>query len=616
MIRLPALHLLRLSVALGLLVAAQLLLLSIPTSAKAQPTQTLASHGIARHGSPALAKGFESLPYASTKAKKGGRIVIGQLGTFDSMNPYISRGAVPEVSAGSGINTLIVQPLMMRSLDEPFTLYGLVAESIEASPDRSSVSFRLNPAARFSDGKAVTSDDIKFTFELLKEKGRPAQRNAYRRVKQVDILDAQTIRFLFTEPDGELPMLLALMPALAKHDVKVDTFEQPSFKPPLGTGPYLLSALEPGKSFTLTRNPNFWGNNLPILNGHHNFDEIRIDFYRDSNALFEAFKVGLVDVRIETDPGKWLEGYDFPAVKEGRVIRENLRFEAPRGMTGIVFNTRKPLLADIKVREALTEVFDFDWINRNLFRNVYTRQSSYFDQSELSSVGRPADERERALLAPFTNEVRADFMEGKWAPNQTDGSGRDRQRMQAAIRLLSEAGYALRDGKMTHQKSGTALAFEFLALSRDQERIGLSLADSLKPIGVELRVRFVDSSLYWRRLRNFDFDATIWSYGVTASPGTEQPNRFSSASAAREASLNYAGVKSKAVDAMLEAIRAASTREDFVAAVRSLDRALLSGFYVLPLYFAPDRWMARQATIHRPERQSRYDINFETWWRE
>jgi peptide/nickel transport system substrate-binding protein len=581
------------------------------TPAAAEP-----SHGIARHGPPALAKGFEALPHANPKAPKGGRIIIGQLGTFDSMNPYIARGAVPEVSPGSGINTLIVQPLMMRSSDEPFTLYGLVAESIETGPDRSWVEFRLNPKATFADGKPVTAEDIQFTFELLKEKGRPAQRNAYRRVKDIMLKDSRTIRFVFGEADGELPMLLALMPALAKHDINRETFEQPSFKPPLGSGPYLLAELDPGKTFTLRRNPNFWGKDLPILAGHHNFDEIRVDFYRDSNALFEAFKVGLFDVRFEADPSKWLEGYDFPAARDGRIIREELRFEAPRGMTGIVFNTRKPQLADPKLREALSEMFDFEWLNRNLFRNVYKRQTSYFDQSELSSVGRPADARERALLAPYATTIRPEFIEGTWAPRPSDGSGRDRQRMQMAISLLKDAGYVLRDGRMTHATTGQPLALEFLALSREQERIGLAFADALKPAGIELRVRFVDSSLYWRRLRTFDFEAVIWSYGVSASPGAEQPNRFSSAAAEREASLNYAGVRSPAVDAMLEAIRTAASREDFVAAVRALDRVLLSGFYVLPLYYAPDRWLARQSAIRRPERTPRFDINFETWWRE
>ena len=583
--------------------------------AAASPAASQPQHGIARHGTPALAAGFPHLPYARSDAPKGGRLVVGAFGTFDSMNPYIARGAVPEVSGGSGINTLIVQPLMMRSLDEPFTLYGLVAETIETAPDRAWVEFRLNPAARFADGKPVTADDVRFSFELLRDRGRPVQRNAYRRVKEALVPDERTIRFVFAEPDGELPLLLALMPALARHDVKPETFEQPTFKPPLGSGPYVLAELEAGKSFTLRRNPNFWGKDLPILKGHYNFDEIRVDFYRDGNALFEAFKVGLTDVRFESDPGKWSDGYDFAAIREGRVVKDPMRFEAPRGMTGIVFNTRKPHLADRRVREALTELLDFEWLNRNLFKSAYVRQQSYFDQSELASTGRPADARERALLAPFIAELREDVLAGTWRPPQSDGSGRDRQRMQAALELLKQAGYRVADGRVV-DKAGAPLALELLALSKEQERIGLAFADALRPLGIGLSVRFVDSSLYWRRLRTFDFDTMIWTYGVSASPGTEQPNRFSSASATREASLNYAGVRAPAVDAMLDALRKAASREEFVAVVRALDRALISGHYVLPLYYAPERWMARQARVKRPERAPRFDVNFETWWRE
>jgi peptide/nickel transport system substrate-binding protein len=587
------------------------LLLLAASAALAQPM-----HGIARHGVPALAAGFPHLPYANPEAPRGGRLVVGAYGTFDSMNPFISRGAVPEVSGGSGINTLIVQPLMMRSLDEPFTLYGLVAETIETAPDRSWVEFRLNPKATFSDGKPVTTEDLKFTFELLKERGRPVQRNAYKRVKDVEVRDARTIRFLFTEADSELPLLLALMPALAKHDVKVETFEQPTFKPPLGSGPYVLAELDAGKSFTLRRNPNFWGRDLPILKGHHNVDEIRVDFYRDSSSLFEAFKVGLFDVRFETDPGKWLDGYDFAAVREGKVVKDSMRFEAPRGMTGVVFNTRRKQLADPRVREALTELFDFEWLNRNLFQGVYTRQQSYFDQSELASTGRPASERELALLNPFRDQLRPDILAGTWTPPKSDGSGRDRQRMQTALDLLKQAGFAIVNGAIADAKTGAPLALEFLALSRDQERIGLAFADALKPLGIGLNVRFVDSSLYWRRLRSFDFDTMIWTYGASASPGTEQPNRFSSPAAGREASLNYAGIRSPAVDAMLDALRNAASRDEFVAAVRALDRTLLSGHYLLPLYFAPERWLARQATLKRAGRLPRFDVNFETWWRE
>jgi peptide/nickel transport system substrate-binding protein len=594
--------------------AAALLLLSgmlWPLAGAAQP-----SHGIARHGPPALPAGFPHLPYANPQAPKGGRLVVGQLGTFDSMNPYIARGAVPEVSPGSGINSLIVQPLMMRSLDEPFTLYGLVAETIETDASRSWVEFRLNPKAAFADGRPVTAEDVAFTFDLLREKGRPAQRNAYRRVREVVVRDLRTIRFVFQDADGELPMLLALMPALAKHDVNREAFEQPTFRPPLGSGPYVLAELDPGKSFTLRRNPNFWGKELPILTGHHNFDEIRVDFYRDSNALLESFKVGLHDVRFEADPAKWETGYDSAALREGRIVREALRFEAPRGMAGIVFNTRRGPLSDVRVREALTLAFDFEWLNRNLFRGVYRRQTSYFDQSELSSVSRPASEAERRLLAPFGAEIRLEMLEGTWRPPVSDGSGRDRALFQAALRKLGEAGYVMRDGRMIRASDGQALAFEFLTLSREQERIGLSFADALKPLGISLNVRFVDSSLYWRRLRTFDFDSIIWTYGVSASPGTEQPNRFSSQAAERQGSLNYAGVRSPAVDAALEAMRGAANRDDFVTAVRALDRALLSGFYALPLYFAPERWMARQSFLRRASPQPRFEINFESWWRE
>lgn len=604
----------RRSIASAVLSAATLLAAASPGLAQDVSRPSTVQHAIARHGAPELAPDFAHLPHANPKAPKGGRLAIGQLGTFDSMNPYIARGAVPEVSAGSGINTLIVQPLMIRSQDEPFTLYGLVAESIETDSSRGFVAFRLNPAARFSDGRPVTSADIRFTFELLKEKGRPLQRTAYRRVKEVLTPDPQTIRFVFQEPDGELPMLLALMPALAAHDVKRETFDQPTFKPLLGSGPYVLAELDPGKSFNLRRNANFWGANLPVTQGLYNFDEIRVEFFRDSNALFEAFKVGLIDVRFENDPAKWVDGYDFAAVREGRVVRESLRFEAPRGMTGVVFNTRKPQLADARVREALVELFDFEWVNRNLFQGVYARQTSFFDQSYLSSVGRPATEGERALLAPFQGAARSDFMEGAWTPPRSDGSGRDRNRRQAAMAKLNEAGYRLTGTVLSHTATGLPLEIEFLALSREQEKVGLALSDAFRPLGILFKVRLVDSSLYWRRLRTFEFDSIIWSYGVTASPGAEQPNRFSSAAAGREGSLNYAGVQSPAVDAALEAMRMAKTREEYVDAIRALDRLLLSGFYVLPLYYAPERWLARRATLGRPERLPRFDMNFETWW--
>jgi peptide/nickel transport system substrate-binding protein len=567
-------------------------------------------HGIARYGQPALPATFRHFPYVNPEAPKGGRLTLSQLGTFDSMNPYISRGTVPE-----GITSQVVQSLMMRSLDEPFTLYGLVAEGVETDARRSMVQFTLNPAARFSDGRPVTADDIRFTFELLRERGRPNQRTTFRRVRAVELPDPRTIRFVFQDPDGELPLILALMPALARHAIDPATFEQPSFRAPLGSGPYVLAEVDPGKSFMLRRNPNAWSAEVPALAGHHNFDEIKVEFYRDSNALFEAFKVGLYDVRVEADPGRWLGGYDFPAVRAGRVILDRVRFEAPRGMTGIMFNTRRGPLADIRVREALQQVFDFEWVNRNLFQGAYVRQQGYFDQSELSAVGRPISEGERAILGPHIGMIRPDVQDGTWRAPVSDGSGRDRQRLQSAATLLREAGYQPREGRMRKVDDGTPLEIEFLAISKEQERVALAFGDGLRPLGIGLTVRLVDSSLYWRRLRTFDIEAMIWSYPTSASPGAEQANRFSSQAADREASLNYAGVRSPAVDAALAAMRSAQTADVYVASVRALDRALISGAYALPLYHAPERWIARSQNIRRAERTPRFEMNHESWWR-
>lgn len=569
-------------------------------------------HGIAMHGEPALAPGFAHLPYVNPDAPKGGRLVLGVQGTFDSMNLFIARGNVPEFTFPH-----VVQPLMMRSLDEPFTLYGLVARGLETPPDRRSVVFHLNPAARFSDGKPVTSADVAFTFALLKEKGRPAQRTTYRRVAAVETPDQLTVRFIFAEAnERELPLLLALMPVLAKHAVNPDTFDQPTFRIPLGSGPYVQADLDPGKSVVLRRNPNFWGADLPILRGLYNFDEIRLDFYRDPGTLFEAFKSGLFDYRVETDPTRWLEGYDVPAVRDGRILRKSFRFEAPRGMSGFVFNTRRSELADVRVREALTLAFDFEWLNRNLHQGVFTRTRSFFDQSELASTGRPASEAERALLGADLSQVRPEILDGTWTPPVSDGSGRDRGRMRAALELLQQAGYRLSNGVMRKQADGQALTFEILVRSRDEERIALAFADGLRPLGIAPTIRLADSSLYWRRLRVFDFDVMLWSYAVSASPGNEQANRWSSAAAGREASLNYAGVRSPAIDRLIDAILAAETRDAFIHAVRALDRLLLSGSYVLPLYHLPDRWIAHAASLRHPERLPRFDLTLDAWWRD
>ncbi|HEX2726316.1 MAG TPA: extracellular solute-binding protein [Beijerinckiaceae bacterium] len=570
-------------------------------------------HGIAMHGEPALPADFTHFPYANPDAPKGGRIVFGAQGTFDSLNPFPVKG----LSAAHGITSLVIETLMRRSLDEPFTLYPLIARSIEVPADRSAVTFHLDPRARFSDGKPVTPADVRFTFELLREHGRPNYRNSYAKVAGVDVPDDHTIRFdLAGANDRELPLILGLMPVLARHSLDAARFEATSFRPLLGSGPYTVAAVKPGESISYRRDPTYWGADLPGNRGTFNFDEVRYDYYRDANSLFEAFRAGLYDYRVESDPTRWLSGYAVPAVRDGRIVREAVPSRLPKGMTGFVFNTRHAPFDDVRVREALGFLFDFEWINKNLFSGVYRRTGSYFEGSpDISARGRPADAEERALLAPFPEAVRDDVLEGRWQPLVSDGSGRDREPARRAIALLASAGFRQGDGVMRHRVSGAPLSFEIMVISRDQERIALTFAKSLSRIGVVARVKAVDSVQFERRRQRFEFDMMIASWPVSPSPGNEQIFRWGSQSAQREASFNFAGAKSPAIDAMIEALLAAASRDSFTAAVRALDRVLLSGFYVVPLYHLPEQWLAYNAALKRPATMPLFGPAADLWWR-
>ncbi|MCC2653570.1 MAG: bicyclomycin resistance protein, partial [Microvirga sp.] len=379
-------------------------------------------HGIAMHGEPALAPGFRHLPYANPQAPKGGRITLALQGTFDSLNPMIVLGVAPDV-----VPRYVLQPLMMRSADEPFTIYGLLARGVEMPEDRSFITFHLDPRARFSDGHPLTVEDVRFTFEMLKKHGKPFYRSSFGQVKAVEILDPHRIKFdLSASNDRELPLLIGMMSVFPAHATDPNSFDKTSLTPPIGSGPYALTEVKPGERVVLTRRKDYWGEDLPVTHGLYNFEEIRYDFYRDANSLFEAFKAGLYDFRIEGDPGQWATGYDIPAVRSGRVLRETIATRLPKGMNGFVFNTRKPLFADVRVREALSYLFDFDWVNRNLYFGQLTRSNSYFSGSDLASTGNPADTRERTLLTEFQSSVREDILEGRWEPPAGDGSGRDR----------------------------------------------------------------------------------------------------------------------------------------------------------------------------------------------
>jgi len=564
------------------------------------------------HGAPAWPEGFVRLPYADPSAPKGGRLVQGVLGTFDSLNPFIVKGIAPP-----SIRGYVVESLMARGYDEPFTLYGLIARRVETDAQRSYVTFYLDPAAKFSDGTPVTAEDVIFSWQLLRDKGRPNHRTYYAKVAKAEAIGEQAVRFdLSGSDDRELALILGLMPVLAKHAVEAERFEETSFQAPLGTGPYLVGHVDPGKSLVLKRNPHYWGRELPINRGLWNFDEIRFDYYRETNSHLEAFKRGLYDTRNEHDPGRWQTAYDFPAVRDGRVVKEALPTGVPKPSSYYVFNTRRAVFADTRLREAISLLFDFEWINHSYFFDLYRRSASFFDGSELSSHGRPADPGERALLAPFADAVRADVLDGSWSPPVSDGSGRDRATLKRALDLLATAGYELRGTELIERKSGRPLTFEILVTARDEERLALLFSQSLKRAGIAARVRVVDAVQYEGRRLTYDFDMIENRWDQSLSPGNEQAFYWGSAAADQPGTRNYMGVKSAAVDAMIAALLKAEDRSDFVAAVRALDRVLISGFNVIPLFYLPAQWIARWTTIGRPAVTSLYGYLPETWWRE
>ncbi|HXB75988.1 MAG TPA: extracellular solute-binding protein [Bradyrhizobium sp.] len=562
------------------------------------------------HGEPALPPDFTHMPYANPAAPKGGRLVQGILGTFDSLNPLIVRGIAVQQIRG-----FVVESLMARGNDEPFTLYGLLARSVETDDARSFVTFRLDPRARFSDGRQVTADDVLFSWALLRDKGRPNHRQYYSKVAKAEALDPLTVKFDFGgTQDRELPLILGLMPVLPRHAIDAATFEETSLAAPIGSGPYRVGAVKAGTNVTLIRNPDYWGRDLPVNQGLWNFDEIRLDFYRESNAQFEAFKRGLYDFRVETEPLRWHDGYDFPAARGGEVIRDSIKTGLPQPSEFLVFNTRRPVFSDIRVRQALTLLFDFEWINHNYFFGLYGRSPSFFAGSELSAYGRPADQRERELLKPFASHIPAEILEGTYRLPVTDGSGRDRTTLRSALNLLSEAGYDLDGTVLRNRATKAPLTFEILVTTRDQERIALACARDLKRAGIEATVRAVDAVLFDQRRLGFDFDMIQNRWDQSLSPGNEQYFYWGSEAADNQGTRNYMGAKDPAIDAMIANMLEARERGAFVSAVRALDRALMSGFYGIPLFDIQEQWIARWSRIERPATTALTGYLPETWW--
>ena len=567
-------------------------------------------YAIAMHGAPALPADFTHMPYANPDAPKGGRLVEGLLGTFDSLNPLIVRGIAVQPIRG-----YVIESLLARGDDEAFTLYGLLASRVETDDSRSYVTFHIDPRARFSDGQPVTAKDVLFSFALLRDHGRPNHRQYYAKVAKAEASDALTVRFDFaTADDRELPLILGLMPVLPEHGVDVAGFEATTTAAPLGSGPYRVGAVTPGSSVTLVRNPDYWGRDLPVNRGLWNFDEIRLDYYREANGYFEAFKRGLYDFRVENEPLRWHDGYDFTAVRDGDVVRDSLMTGLPQPTEFLVFNTRRPIFSDRRVRQALTMLFDFEWINRNYFFGLYGRSAGFFAGSDLSAYTRAADDRERELLRPFASQIPPDILDGSYRLPVSDGSGRDRVTLRAALRLLSEAGYDL-DGTLLRQRSTKSpLSFEILVTTRDQERIALAYARDLKRAGIEASVRAVDAVQFDQRRLGFDFDMIENRWDQSLSPGNEQSFYWGSAAADIQGTRNYMGAKDPAIDAMIAALLRAREHPAFVSAVRALDRSLMAGFYAIPIFCVQEQWIARWNRIQRPATTALTGYLPETWW--
>lgn len=574
-------------------------------------------HAISMHGQPQLSADFVSFPYANPDAPKGGVLTLGVQGTFDSLNSFIVQGGwtsargMKERQFGSNI----FESLLARSYAEPFSLYGHLAERVRMPDSREWIEFELNPAATFSDGSPVTVEDVIFSLDIIRDKGRPPYRNWYGQIVKKEITGERSIRLTFENGDNrELPLLIALAPILSKANTDAATFDKSSLTPPIGSGPYRFDTIEPGRRVVYKKNPDYWARDLPVKAGFDNFDEIRIEYFRDETTLQEAFKKGLIDALQFRDPARWKTGFDFPAAKDGKVVQEYIKFGTPANMQGIAFNTRRDVFSDRGVRRALTMLFDFEWVNRNIYYGMFERTAGYWDNSVLSSIGIPASDTERALLAPFPDAVVPDVMDGTWRPAAADGSGRDRKILRAALGEFKKAGYGLKDGSLINAATGQPLAFEVLTKNEDEEKLALAYARTLKLVGVAVTIRTVDPSQFEDRRIKRDFDMVFNTWFASLSPGGEQYGRWSSSAADAQGSFNIVGANAPAIDALIDAMVGARSQEDFVAAVRAFDRVLISGAYAVPLYHVSDDWVGHWTTVVPPAEHSLYGHEFDTWW--
>lgn len=582
----------------------------IGSGAIAQP-----KHGIAMYGEPQLSADYQSLPYANPNAPKGGRIVSGEVGGFDSLNPHIRKGRVPWQ-----LRFLAYESLLGRSYDEPFSLYGLLAETIETNEERDFVEFTLREEARFSDGSPVTVEDVLWSYETLGTVGHPRYASAWAKVATAEVSGPRSVRFTFNQPDRELPLILGLRPILKKAQWDgLDFAESGLDVIPIATSPYVIDDFEPGRFVSLRRNEDYWGKDVPFRRGTMNFDEIRMEFFGDATALFEAFKAGELSTMRETNVAKWESQYDFPRVQTGEVVKSLVSHRRPSGITGFVMNTRREIFADWRVREAMITAFNFEFINETVNGGTEPRITSYFDNSELGMRSGPATGKVREFLDPYADTLIPGAIEGYELP-MGDGTERNRANLARALDLLGEAGWDVVEGKL--MKDGKPFKFELLlqAGSAENSQIADLYTSALNRLGMTVTIEQIDSATYKERTQNFDFDMTRYRRGLSLSPGNEQSLYWGSQAAETPGSRNWMGVQSAAIDAMIDKLVTSTTRDDFLAATRALDRALMSGRYVIPFSYSNISRLAYDKNLAFQEPVMAYGdwIGFlpEVWWYE
>lgn len=566
-------------------------------------------HGLAMHGAPKYGPDFTHLDYVNPDAPKGGRLIQAVVGTFDSLNPYAIRG-----TAAQGMH-FYYDRLMARVWDEPFTLYPLIAERVEIPEDRSSITVHINEAARFHDGSPITAEDVLFSFETLKNDGRPNMRRVYGLVERAEITGPHSVHFAFGDGyDRETVMIIAMMPVLSKAWWNGRDFDSATLEPPLSNGPYRIVSFEAGRRIVYERVPDYWAADLPVNRGHFNFERIVFDYYRDESVALEAFTAGNTDLRREWDAGRWASSYDVPAVRDGRIIRETIDHGRPERTRALIFNSRRPPFDDIKVRQALSHLLDFEWINRNLFHGQYKRIDSYFSNSELAATGLPTDD-ELALLEPLRAYLSDDVFGEAWAPPTAGGPQEMRAFMLKADALLREAGWVVQNGRRVREDNpARQFRFEIIVNAPDDEKIALHFRRSLERMGIDATIRVLDTSAFIGRLGQYDYDMVLYQWQNSLSPGTEQVLYWTCMAAEQQSRWNYAGICNEAVDSLSYGIASAYSRDDLVAHARALDRVLTHGWYMIPLHYAGTDFVAYRNAIRRPDTIPLYGMVLENWW--